>query len=102
LSAASAQAGFVYSYSFDQPNYSLAPGATVSVPVYFQESVDGGDVSLLATQDGLAVGSVQLQRTSLDSAVGITNVTLNPGFDGVANPTIGLDLSSLYVSRSIK
>jgi hypothetical protein len=55
-----ARAGFVYSYVFDQANYTANPGGTVDVRVLLQEVVTGGDRSRLAN-DGLVGAGVRVR-----------------------------------------
>jgi hypothetical protein len=83
--ACNAQAALTYSYAFDQASYTVGQGQTVSVPVYFQESVSSPDVSKLATQNGLGAASVLLELTS-GAGVQITGIAPNPLFDGIVNP----------------
>ena len=84
--------GLSFSFSVDQPNYSVAPGQSVDVPVYLQEVVTAPDSSLLAAEGGLGSAGVLVQRTGSsgsDPAI-ITGAFANNAFDDFLGPTISV------------
>lgn len=86
MAASPAFAAPLYNYTLDADSYELAPGESITVPVYFQESVTDPDVSALNTEHGLAGASVQMFRTSAGAGFTITQITTNPAFDGPVTP----------------
>lgn len=51
-----AHAELIYRYVFDRPVYTVAPGETVLVNTFLQETVTGGDTSRLATEGLIGAG----------------------------------------------
>jgi hypothetical protein len=59
--ASAAPVSDVFQYVFGQDTYTLAPGATVNVPVYLQETVVPGNTPVLAPSGvGLLTAGVQV------------------------------------------
>ena len=84
--------GLSFSFSVDQPHYSVAPGQSVDVPVYLQEVVTAPDSSLLAAEGGLGSAGVLVQRTGSsgsDPAI-ITGAFANDAFDDFLGLTISV------------
>jgi hypothetical protein len=81
----SAQAGPVYSYLFDQSNYTVAAGGTVLVKVSLQEDTSTGGPSLLSTEGLISAGvrvdfndPVPTQPAQVRS---LADILPNPAFD---------------------
>lgn len=76
-----ARADVTYRYAFGQSEYWIAPGGHVIVPIYFEETVDGGTASRLLVEHGLASVSVLVENVGADSPASITQIVANPLFD---------------------
>jgi hypothetical protein len=82
LAAASAADAAMYSYYFPEAAYSVDEGATVQVPIYFQETIAEGETSLFAPGNGLAFASVLMSMS--DENVAYSSFTADGAWD-VAN-----------------
>lgn len=87
-----AHAAYIYQYTFGQPNYYVAPGHTVTVDVYLQETVSGGDTPwFTSANQGLFSGGVRVffNETPLPSDLAevpsIANILVSPLFTDPAN-----------------
>jgi hypothetical protein len=94
LAGSSARADFLYSFAFEQSNYTVAPGGTVDVKVFLEETISGSSVSRLGTTGMLSAGVKLLfndNPPTQPAALGsVTDIVFNPAF----NSTL-LDLRSL-------
>jgi hypothetical protein len=61
--AATAKSDVAYHYVTDQNAYSVAPGGSVSVPVYLFESLTPGSASVVAGDQGLEGAGAMISRT---------------------------------------
>jgi hypothetical protein len=80
-SGGTAVAGITYSFVSDQDAYIVAPGGTVNVQVFLQETVDGTDTSLLVSENGLSSAQVTLQRISPEPIEPALITAYTPDFD---------------------
>ena len=76
----SATADITYSYAMDQSIYNVAPGASQTVKIYLQETLDNGSTSLIQSDGGLGGAGFKVQAPS-GSAATITGVGFNPAFN---------------------
>lgn len=84
--ASHAHADVLYSVVTDQTAYDVAGDGTVSVDVYFQETLTGGSSSELVAQNGLFSFDVAVDVTSAPSdPAAVTASTVNADFNGVVN-----------------
>jgi len=75
---------------FDQPVYQVAPGGTVDVSVYLQETVEAGDTPIFDSSQGDGLGSIGLSLFWNDAppsdpakVLNDSDVSENPAFDFV-------------------
>jgi hypothetical protein len=99
LTCGTARADFMYQFAFDQANYNVAPGGTVDVQVFLQETVSGGSTSRLSS-DGLISAGVKVrfdESAPSDPAkiLATADMSFNPAF----NSTV-LDLRTLSAGTS--
>jgi len=74
------QPDYNYVYASGQSGYSVAPGGSVNVPIYLQET-SGDDSSLLSSENGLEQAGVQANvTTSPSDPANITGVNGNAAF----------------------
>jgi hypothetical protein len=85
-----------FEYVLSQENYSVSPGGTVAVTVYLQETVSGGDVSILAPEGvGLVGAGVSVfqndapQPTDPARVLGVSDVSAPLSYEFVT-PTVEL------------
>lgn len=89
-----------YEFAFGQDAYVVAPGATMAVPVYFQETVGSQDTSVLAPGGaGLITAAVQvvgdpLLPTQPAQVRSLSDIIPNPAFD-VPAPSLSLNAAKL-------
>ncbi len=100
LFAGSAQADIVYSYSFGHGDYELSQGESVWVPVYLEEKVTGGDLSVINAENGLATAGAALEFY-IGSGFKITGISGNPAFSAPPllspdTPPFSVDMATLY------
>lgn len=69
-----------FSYYTPQSSYTLAVGESVVVPVYLRETVAPGGTSVLASQQGLAVGTFQSRALDEFLPAQVTAVAPAAGF----------------------
>lgn len=84
-----------WQYFFDRSHYEVAPGGTVGVTVFIQETFHprNGEPLLAPGTDGLVSGGVFVQASSIGQSGparvrGAADVTGNPGFDFSVMPRI--------------
>ena len=83
-----AHAAPIYSYVFDQSNYTVQAGQPVTVTVFLQETLGVNDTSRLssASNDGLIAGGVNLTYPT-SAFSGLPLITPNSGFDPLSVTT---------------
>lgn len=91
LAASAAPAATSYSYFYttgDQTSFSVAPGGTVTVPLFLQEvNSDQSTNSLLASEQGLYSAGISIQYIGGSPANTITGATANSNVGGFDDPT---------------
>jgi hypothetical protein len=93
-------APYNYEYVSGQSSYTVATNATISVPLYLQETAPAGEGSLLAGELGLSEAGIQATTTTTPSDPAlITAVTANSAFD-FSNTTLPLTFPSSFASIS--
>ena len=84
IGAGPAHAGLVYSYSTDQSVYNVAPGGTIGVQVFLNETGLPGDPFVLAPGgDGMFSTGVRLNYSASAAALVLSggDIIGNPAFD---------------------
>lgn len=69
LGSPSARATLVYQYVADISSFTAAPGTSLDVHVYLQETASNGSSSFIAAQGGLLTGAFEVSRVSGDGYV---------------------------------
>jgi hypothetical protein len=85
LAVRPARADISYQYITDQTNYNAAAGASVTVNIYLQETLNNGSTSLIAADTGMFGAGVAVQQTKgpgSSAAAAISSISVN-------NSTIG-------------
>jgi PEP-CTERM motif-containing protein len=80
LIAGSAHAAVMYQYVSDQPTYRAGPNQVINVLVYLKETLTSGSNSVIAGDDGLYSGGMDLVRSATGLPTNpstITGVTFN-------------------------
>ena len=71
-----ADASIIYSYVTSTPTYTVAPGGSVTVPIYLQEMLSGGSSSLISADGGLFSGGFSVTRAGTLPASPATLTTI--------------------------
>jgi hypothetical protein len=96
-----------YEYTFGQSIFSVMPGGTVEVPVYFQETVGSQDISILAPSgSGLVGAGVQVicsdspQPMQPARITALSDIIANPAFD-VPTPSLTAPGAKLALGKLV-